>query len=162
MASVKPPFVRSPFNYDTDEATNETGIECKDKTLTQQHLAEEADINTIVKRFNLTGQLPTNVRMPTSGDFTNVPSFDEAMHALVQAREAFQAMPANVRARFHNNPAELVAFCDDPENLQEARKLGLVPKEELPPKVAQNAPEQAPAAPPAQKETPPAEKGGVT
>jgi len=158
------PFVRNAWNYDRDELSNKTGLTCKDPTRTQQHLSEEADINTIVKRFKLTGQLPTNIRMPTSGDFTNVPTFDQAMHALVQAREAFQALPAKIRARFHNDPAELVAFCDDPENLQEARKLGLVPKDELPPKVEQagEAPPTPTAQPAPAAQTPAPTGAGVT
>lgn len=125
-------IVRSAFGYDVMVASDEAGLRCRDKSLARQSFAEEVDINTIVRRFGLDGKLPENIRMPSYGDFTEVMDFQGAMNALVVARESFDAMPAQVRARFHNDPGEFVAFCDDKENLAEARKLGLVPPEELP------------------------------
>ena len=42
------PFIRSPFNYDTDEASNETGLVCDDESLAVQSERDECDINIIV------------------------------------------------------------------------------------------------------------------
>ena len=43
------------------------------------------------------------------------------------------ALPAQIRSRFENDPAKLIDFLDNSENLDEAIKLGLVSKfEELP------------------------------
>lgn len=123
---MKTVFVRSPYNYDMNKAGDESALHCKDPSRAKQEFAEEADINTIVKRFNLTGQLPENVRMPTYGDFEGIFDFHSAMNAIAQANEAFDAMPAAVRARFHNNPAEFVDFCSDEKNREEATRLGLV------------------------------------
>lgn len=121
------PFVRDPYNYDVDEASKETGIVCPPEDgVAQQQFAEECDINTIVKRFGLTGQLPEGVRMPTYADFTGVLDFQSAMNAIVMAKESFEAMPADVRARFANDPARFVDFCSDERNRAEAEKLGLV------------------------------------
>jgi len=125
MTKIKPPFVRNPYNYDTNEAGDESALECKDPTRAKQQFREEADINTIVRRFNITGQLPQNVRMPTYGDFTNVPTYHEAMNAIRAAQESFDAMPAEIRRRFNNDPGEFVDFCSNTENLEEARKMGL-------------------------------------
>lgn len=97
-----------------------------DEGLTQQQFAEEVDINTIVKRFGLTGQLPENLRMPVSGDFTGVSDFQSAMNLVVAAEEEFMRVPAEVRARFNNDPGQLMAFLDDAKNREEAIKLGLV------------------------------------
>jgi phage internal scaffolding protein len=136
------PFVRSPYNYDTTVASDETALHCKDPTLTKQSFAEDADINTIVKRFALTGELPKNVRMPTYGDFTGLTTFKEAMDAIAIAEESFYAMPADVRSRFNNDPDKFVAFCSDNNNRQEAEKLGLVlPPAPLPPRGPQDLPE---------------------
>lgn len=147
-------FVRSAYNYDVDAASLEAGLECLDVSLTKQSFSEEADINTIVRRFRLTGELPTDVRMPTYGDFTDVIDFHSAMNVVASARESFDAMPAEVRARFHNNPGEFVDFCSDGENLAEAIKLGLVdkplPKVVVPivaPEVARIVPPDVPAVP---------------
>lgn len=120
-------FIRAEYNYDMAVASDETGTRNDDPSLTKQSFAEEADINTIVRRFGLSGQLPQDVRMPVNGDFTEVHDFQSAMNALVAARESFEAMPADVRARFHNDPAEFVDFCSLDSNRDEAIKLGLVP-----------------------------------
>lgn len=128
---MKNVFLRTGYNYDMNQAGDESALECQDATLAKQSFAEEVDINTIVRRFNITGELPTNVRMPSYGDFSGVFDFHTAMNAVAQANESFDAMPAEVRARFHNNPDEFVNFCANPENLEEARKLGLVPAQEI-------------------------------
>lgn len=119
-------FFRNGFNYDADQASLETGLECKDPSMAQQQFAEEADINTIVNRFGLTGELPTSVRMPTYADFDEAIDYHSAMNVIAAARESFMSMPAQVRARFGNDAGAFVAFCSDESNRAEAEKLGLV------------------------------------
>lgn len=130
-ATMKPPFVRTPYNYDRDEASNDSGLKCLDKTRTQQNFADEVNINTIVKRFNLTGQLPADVRQPTYADFVGPFDFHQAMNAIRQAQEAFDRMPADLRAEFHNDPGEFVDFCSNDENRARAEKMGLVLPKDL-------------------------------
>lgn len=141
-------FVRHAYNYDHDAASVATGLICPEPTRTKQEFRDETDINTLLRRFSVTGELPTGVRMPTYGDFDIVMDFQSAANAIAQANEAFEQMPAEVRRRFDNDPERFVAFCSDRDNLAEARKLGLVPPEELPPK-------PAPAGGPPEPETPP-------
>jgi phage internal scaffolding protein len=139
------PFVRSPYNYDRDAASNDAGLFCAEPTLAVQSSKEECDINTIVERFGLTGELPTDVRAPRYGDFVGVSDYHSAMNAVAKANEAFDAMPWQVRLRFHGDPEEFVNFVADPANESEARKLGLLVE-----KVAEVVPPQpAPVAAPA-------------
>lgn len=120
-------FVRSgfPFNYDADAVSEATGLRCEDPSRAQQSAAEEADINTIVRRFNLTGQLPQSVQVPTYSDFEGVFDFQSAMNIVRQATEAFMEFPADVRARFHNSEQEFLQFVEDPANYDEAVRLGI-------------------------------------
>ena len=120
------PFVRNPYNYDTNSASDESGLLCSDESLTQQSFKDEADINTIVRRFGLTGQLPQDLQMPVSGDFTGISDYHTAMNMVLAAQDEFLRVPADVRARFQNDPAQLMAFLDDPANRAEAESLGLV------------------------------------
>lgn len=143
---MKPPFLRTAYNYDMNKAGDESALECKDQTLTQQQFLEETDINTIVRRFGLTGELPTDFREPQYGDYTGIFDYQTAMNAVRQADETFMEMPANIRARFHNNPQELLEFLDDDDNRQEAIKLGLVKKADEPSKEAPQAPQTSGAA----------------
>src|SRR5262245_32664589 len=103
-------FLRSPYNYDMDLASLESGLECKDESLTQQQFAEESDINTIVERFGLSGELPSIVSLPSYGDFTGISDFQSAMNAVVAAEKSFMELPAKLRARFDNDPQKLLEF----------------------------------------------------
>lgn len=119
-------FLRTPYNYDTDAASLESGLICDDPSLAIQSAAEECDINTIVRRFGLTGELPTDVAMPRSGDFAGAPDFHTAMNLVRQAEEEFLRVPAEVRARFGNDPGAFISFTEDDRNREEARRLGLL------------------------------------
>lgn len=121
------PFLRAPGNYDADMASAHSELFCDPaEGMTQQSFAEECDINTIVRRFGLTGEFPSDFQMPQSGDFTGVTDFHEAMNIVRQAQEEFMELPADVRARFANDPGRLLSFLDDESNRAEALKLGLL------------------------------------
>lgn len=117
--------VRAPFAYDSDAVSYSSGLECKDVSLTVQADAEDADINTIVRRFGLTGELPQGVAIPMSGDFSHASDYHTSMNAVLAAKEAFMQFPADVRRRFNDDPGNLIAFAEDPANYDEAVKLGL-------------------------------------
>jgi phage internal scaffolding protein len=123
---MKIPFLRTPYNYNRDDASNESGLECQDPTLAQQQFREECDINTIMERFGRTGELVAPVRMPQYGDFDGINDYHSAMNAIVEAQSAFDQLPAKIRARFGNDPAEFVEFAMNEENRDEAIRLGLV------------------------------------
>ena len=114
------------FNMNQNEISDATGLACADESMAVQSAEEESNINTIVRRFGLTGELPNNLRMPQSGDFTGLPDFHAAMNLVRQAQEEFIRVPAEIRARFNNDPARFMAFVEDGANYDEALKLGLV------------------------------------
>jgi len=122
---MKTVFCRSPYNYDMDLASDQSGLKCEDPSLTQQQFKEEADINTIVDRFMKSGVLPTPASMPQYVDYEGVFDFQSAMNAVRQADENFMRMDAKVRARFNNSPQEFLEFFANPENTEEAIRLGL-------------------------------------
>jgi phage internal scaffolding protein len=118
-------FLRSPYNYDVDQVSNETGLRCDDASLTQQQFKEEADINTIVDRFLKSGVLPSAATMPQYIDYEGVFDFQSAMNVVRQADENFMRLDAKVRARFNNSPQQFLEFFANPENVDEAIRLGL-------------------------------------
>lgn len=119
--------MRAWFNYDADEVSVETGLCCEDKSLAVQSQAAEADINTIVKTFSRTGQIPPAFRLPLEQDFEDIVDFHTAQNAIAEARSSFNLLPAAIRARFDNDPAYFYDYCVDPDNLPELVKLGLAP-----------------------------------
>lgn len=118
-------FLRTPYNYDMSKASDEVGLSCLDPSLTQQQFAEESDINNIVDRFMKTGHLPSAASMPQYADYEGVFDFQSAMNVVRQADENFMRMDAKVRARFHNSPQEFLEFFANPDNVDEAVRLGL-------------------------------------
>ena len=145
MAKPEKVFIRTPYNYDRDAASDESGAFNDEESMTDQQFAEEADINTIAQRFGLFGEVPQGVRAPVFGDFSEVVDYHTAMNAVAAANEAFEEMPAAVRARFNNDPGAFVEFCSDEKNRGEAEKLGLlVPQRE---ELSRDAVRNPPAAP---------------
>lgn len=122
-------FVRSPWNYDRVYASESGGLDCvgnNDPGYTQQQFKDESDINTIVRNFGITGQLPQDLAVPQEGDFSDVGNFHDAMNVVRAAEESFMQMPANVRDRFANDPGKFLEYVNDPDNKDEAMKLGIL------------------------------------
>lgn len=119
------PFVRSPYNYDMNQAGDDSGLDCQDKSLTQQHMKDECDINVLVKRFVVSGEIPQLQIPPLQGDFTNALSYQEVLNLTVDANRSFMQLPADVRNRFGNDAGEFVNFCSQESNRDEMRRMGL-------------------------------------
>jgi len=121
-------FLRTPYNYDKDAASNESGLHCEDASLAQQHYKEECDINTILQKFNISGLMPESTLSPRYGDFTGIGDYHTALNRVIAAQDEFDGLPATIRARFDNDPAKLIEFLENSENRPEAEQLGLVEK----------------------------------
>lgn len=120
-------LVRTPYNYDADVVSFQTGLDCSDSpSLAQQHFRDECDINVMVQRFQRTGVPEAPPVLPGVQDFSEVFDFRSAMELVVQARSGFAGLSSSVRERFGNDPARLLDFLNDASNLDEARRLGLV------------------------------------
>lgn len=128
MSNIVKPVVRAWGQYDPDEVSDATGLRCPDDGVTQQSFKDECDINVIVERFGLTGELPNGIAMPVSGDFSGIVDFQSAMNVVRQAQEAFMELPGEIRARFANDPQRVLEFLNDASNRDEAIKLGIVAK----------------------------------
>lgn len=96
---------------------------------TQQQFAAECDINNIMKKYANTGVF-THVtgKQGRYGDFSMITDYQEMLDTVRYAQEAFNTLPADVRARFRNDPGVLLDFLQDSKNMDEAIKLGLVDK----------------------------------
>ncbi len=99
------------------------------EVLTKQSFQNECDINAIMDRWTRTGVIDHfAANPPTFGDFNCEQDFQDAQNSIIQANEAFDALPAKVRDRMQNDPGKLLTFLNDPANDDEARSLGLLPQ----------------------------------
>lgn len=128
------PFLRTAHNYDRNRASDESALVCADPSRTSQEFKDDSDINTIVERFGITGQLPDpgSVKAPLEGDFHEIYDFQSALNVVRAAEESFMQMPADVRAEFKNDPGRFVDFVNNPANRARAEELGIVLKHEQP------------------------------
>jgi len=96
---------------------------------TVQSAAPDTDINLIMERYHKTGVLgtpnPKGARRPIFGDFTST-DFLQMKNAIMDIGEQFMKLKPKIRQRFQNDPLQLVRFVEDPSNMDEAIKLGLV------------------------------------
>lgn len=117
----------------------------KKPSMTQQHHAQEVNINQIMDRARSHNVVEPNSsrapRVPIFGDFRGV-DFTNALHLIRDAKEDFMRLPAMVRDRFQNNPAKVMDFVSKKENREEAIKLGLIPKPIEPEKKPAGEPEK--------------------
>lgn len=99
---------------------------------TKQADREEADINSIVAKYNRTGVAPGMKHLPEYGDDTASKTLHESMTIVREAEAAFASLPAEVRDAVGNDPANLLDLVADPDRVEQAIKLGLVDAPEVP------------------------------
>lgn len=101
---------------------------------TQQHHKDECDINNIVAKYRQTGQF-THLTQKNGvyADVSKITDYHESLNKVQDAQAAFAALPSNVRLRFNNDPAQLLAFMQDPTNHDEGVELGIYNKPPIPP-----------------------------
>lgn len=102
-------------------------VEFELPSMTEQHFKDECDINNIIEKAKVTGVLPSGSREPLFGDFEKFPkNLQERFDMYNEANERFLHLPSELRKRFGNNPANLLDFLRDSNNIDEAVKLGLL------------------------------------
>lgn len=99
---------------------------------TQQSAKNETDINLIMAKYQKTG-LVTHVSslQKTFADVSHSYSYHDIKNAQIAADQAFLALPSSIRARFANDPGNLLNFLQDSNNRDEAIRLGLISKKPI-------------------------------
>lgn len=93
---------------------------------TKQSFRDECDINNVMKKWEKTGLITSVNRISAQYiDLSDTPTYQEAQNVVLAADTMFNALPAQLRGRFRNNPAEFLSFMDDGRNTQEIADLGL-------------------------------------
>lgn len=126
--------------FDTVGNSGDDGVLCEDESLTVQAPKDDVDINTIVKRYLRTGEMP-GVRQGVFADISELTDLADAMQMVNEAEQLFMELPAEVRKEFDNDPRRLVEFAQNPANRDRAMELGLVDR----PPVAPSQPDPVPA-----------------
>jgi len=107
----------------------------EEKSLTQQQYKNDCDVNLIIAKYEQTGTLHhvDNAKRGVYMDLTQAPSFEESLKVVMQAQNAFDEIPAQIRQRFGHDPQQFIDFLADEANTEEAIKLGLRSRPTSPP-----------------------------
>lgn len=107
-----------------------THINLGGESLTEQSHANDVDINQIMAKA-LRGQHSDYIRdhEGSYGDTSSL-TFYEANIIVANANSMFEELPAVLRNRFKNNPANFLDYVQDKNNLEEMYKLKLATRPE--------------------------------
>lgn len=104
-----------------------TAIDCSHPKLTDQSYKGSSDINNIMKRYKKTGILPeTKKHLAKYVDNSNIPSIEDAHNVIMEAKNLFMQLPAEVRKKMGNDPANMVDFVKDEKNKDYLVEKGLL------------------------------------
>lgn len=124
------------FNSRYSVTGEKPGIKFVQPSQTLQSFKDDADINCIIARFENTGVLvdPTVPvsRTPNFGDFSDLPTYQEAQNVIIAATNAFDTLSSKIRERFNNDPAAYFDFVRSlkkgSDDYAEAIRLGIINK----------------------------------
>lgn len=130
-----------------------------DVSRTHQSFKDSTDINTIMEKFRTTGFINhVDLNRAVYEDFSTTEDYFQSHLAIKKADAIFASLPARIRARVANDPAQLIDFVADPANDEELIELGLKHPilEE-----GETAPDRAPFDPPSSAPKDPVGAGGT-
>jgi len=120
------------------------------ESMTHQSMAPECDINRIMAKWQKTGVIEhANQFQGQYGDFSEIPTYQEAMDKVIRGQEVFMTLPSSIRRMFDNDPGQFLEFATDPKNLDQMIEMGLAEREVIEPETKPAAkPKAASKAPP--------------
>ena len=96
---------------------------------------EECDVNNVILRFAGTGELPPRLNAAQAEflDVSDIPEFHSALNQAHAAQEAFDLLPAHVRAFVNHDPGQLIEAYDYLSRLRASEPDVTVPVTPAPP-----------------------------
>jgi len=121
--------ISSPFQSLTNRLTNTSLTFPPNSRWTKQSFREECDINTIMARYQSTGEMPViSERAPQYLDVSAGFDFAQMQDQVLEAQRLFNDLPSSLRNRFANDPAAFLDYVQDEANRPEMYQLGLLKK----------------------------------
>lgn len=117
--------------FDNTRPDPKTGKPVYLASMTKQEFKAECDINNVIKQFkphHMHQMMAANLASGMYADLPDSVDYQEALHLVEEARRQFLSVPAKVRERFGQDPAQFLAFTQNPDNLEELREMGLAQK----------------------------------
>lgn len=88
--------------------------------------AEATDVNRIMAKYLRTGVITHwNNRRPVYGDFSQANDYKAALDQVIEARDAFAELPAEVRKAAENDPEVFMRMLADEDGMQQLVDAGM-------------------------------------
>lgn len=136
----------------SDRKTRKSSISFEgDAGLTEQHHKKSCDMHVILRQAEKTGVMQhVNAY---AGQYMDLPSgvdFHQAQNIIAEANQMFETVPAEVRKKFGNDPAEYLDFMQNADNRDKMEAMGLdtshLPSSPVPVEAPAPKPDPAPQA----------------
>lgn len=92
-------------------------------SMTDPQFKEECTIEGIVRRY---GILPPPQVPAFDADVSDIGDFEECMRRVQSGLDHFASLPSDIRDRFGNDPKAFFAWINNPDNIEEACRVGLM------------------------------------
>lgn len=102
-------------------------FETTGESLTQQHFADESEINNIIRSHDRNGVIDHIQRgNAIYGDFSEITDLSDALVQIQEAQKEFLNIPSEIRERFKNDAGEFFKYASNPDNEDGMREMGLL------------------------------------
>lgn len=91
----------------------------------KQEFKDDADLNSIMKKFQKTGAIDHAKIHQGRYGFATGQTLHEAATIVANANSMFEDLPSSIRNKFENEPARFLDYVQDANNWKEARELGI-------------------------------------
>lgn len=93
---------------------------------TEQAHKDRVDVNNIIKKYARTGIIDhMHFVDPQFTECTGM-DFKSAMDKVIAIEQKFQELPAKIRKHFDHDATKFLTFMENPDNKDEAKKLGIM------------------------------------
>ncbi len=132
-------------------------IDCSKGGRVKPSFKQDTDVNEIMRKYQRTGTIEhITQKTPMYGDFSQIVDYKTATDTVIQAKNAFMELPADLRASFTHDPQELLIYLEQGGDIEErldsiradTRPETPEPPAEPPAKHVPTPPNQAPEAEP--------------
>lgn len=96
---------------------------------TKQTFKDECDINKIMEKYQTTGAISHVANTQNNYGFADSITFTESMQIVSEGNRMFLELPSSIRSKFRHDPAEFLAYVQDPSNTAGMAELGLLSPE---------------------------------
>ena len=102
-------------------------FETTGESLTQQHFADESEINNILRSHDRNGVIEHIHRgNAIYGDFSEITDLSDALVQIQEAQKEFLNIPSEIREKFKNDAGEFFKYASNPDNEEGMRQMGLL------------------------------------